>query len=180
MPNYELKYPKKVRVGDITVRDGFQHEEIWIPTEAKLYYLEELILCGVRNVEVTNFGNPVLMPQFKDAEELLKKIRDSKKLSKAGINQKDLTLTVVTIRERSVDRAIEARKEGWGPDRVLMMVSTDEEHHFANSGTTLPDYWDESQEVYRKSERCGNQDVRNGFDYLGFANFGTDAVGRSY
>ena len=46
MPNYELNYPKKVRVGDITVRDGFQHEEIWIPTEAKLYYLEELILCG--------------------------------------------------------------------------------------------------------------------------------------
>ena len=66
MPNHELNYPKKVRVGYITVRDGFQHEEIWIPTEAKLYYLEELILCGVRNVEVTNFGNPVLMTQFKD------------------------------------------------------------------------------------------------------------------
>ena len=41
-------------------------------------------------MEVTNFGNPVLMPQFKDSDELLKKIRDSKKLSKAGINQNDL------------------------------------------------------------------------------------------
>ncbi len=36
----ELKYPKRVRLGDITVRDGFQHEEHFISTEAKLFYLE--------------------------------------------------------------------------------------------------------------------------------------------
>ncbi len=155
MPNYELNYPKKVRIGDISVRDGFQHEEIWIPTEAKLYYLEELILCGVKNLEVTNFGNPALMPQFKDSDELLKKIRNSKKISRAGINWDDLTLTVVTIRERSVDKAIQAKKEGWGPDRVLMMVSTDEEHHFANSGTTLPDYWEESKRCIAKCNDVG-------------------------
>src|SRR5512139_3957845 len=114
MPVRELNYPKKVQVNDITIRDGFQHEEHWIPTDAKLFYLEELILCGIKHLEVTNFGNPALMPQFRDAEELLKKIRNSKKLSRAGINHNDLTLTVVTIRERSVDMAIQARKEGWG------------------------------------------------------------------
>ncbi|MFH0821723.1 MAG: pyruvate carboxyltransferase, partial [Pseudomonadota bacterium] len=46
MAHHELKYPKKVQINDITVRDGFQHEEIWVPTEAKLYYLEELLLSG--------------------------------------------------------------------------------------------------------------------------------------
>ena len=66
MTQHELAYPKKVQIGDITVRDGFQHEEIWIPTDAKLFYLEELILCGIKHLEVTNFGNPALMPQFKD------------------------------------------------------------------------------------------------------------------
>ncbi|MEW6113243.1 MAG: pyruvate carboxyltransferase, partial [Thermodesulfobacteriota bacterium] len=152
---HELNYPKKVHIGDITVRDGFQHEEIWIPTEAKLYYAEELILCGLKHVEVTNFGNPALMPQFKDAETLLKQLRNSKRLSRAGVNWSDITLTVVTIRERSVDRAIEARKEGWGPDRILMMVSTDEEHHFANSGTTLPDYWEESKRCIEKAADVG-------------------------
>ena len=73
----QLRYPKKVRLGDITVRDGFQHEEIWIPTEAKLFYLEELILCGFKRLEVTNFGNPLYMPQFKDADELMKRLRVS-------------------------------------------------------------------------------------------------------
>lgn len=155
MPAYELSYPRKVQVNDITVRDGFQHEEIWIPTDAKLFYLEELILCGIKHLEVTNFGNPALMPQFKDSDELFKRLRDSKKLSRAGVNWSDVTLTAITIREKSVDRAIVARQEGWGPDRVLMMVSTDEQHHFANSGTTLPNYWEEAKRCIEKTSAAG-------------------------
>ena len=114
MPVHELNYPKKVQIGDITVRDGFQHEEIWIPTDAKLFYLEELILCGIKHLEVTNFGNPALMPQFKDADELFKRLRDSKKLSRAGINWSDITLTAITIREKSVDRAIHSQERRLG------------------------------------------------------------------
>jgi hydroxymethylglutaryl-CoA lyase len=155
MAGYELNYPKQVQLNDITVRDGFQHEEIWIPTDAKLFYLEELILCGVKHLEVTNLGNPASMPQFKDADELLKRLRDSRKLSRAGINWNDITLTAITIREKAVDRAISARKEGWGPDRILMMVSTDEEHHFANSGTTLPNYWEEAARCIEKAKDVG-------------------------
>jgi hydroxymethylglutaryl-CoA lyase len=155
MSHHELTYPKKVQINDITVRDGFQHEEIWIPTDAKLYYLEELILCGIRHLEVTNLGNPALMPQFRDAEELFKRLRDSKKISRAGIDWSDVTLTAITIRERAVDRAIQGRKEGWGPDRILMMVSTDEEHHLANSGTTLPDYWQEAKRCIEKAKDVG-------------------------
>jgi len=157
MAPYELTYPKKVRIGDITIRDGFQHEEIWIPTEAKLFYLEELILCGIKHLEVTNLGNPQAMPQFRDADELLKKLRNSKKLSRAGVNWSDITLTAITIREKSVDRAVAAKKEGWGPDRILMMVSTDEEHHFANSGTTLPNYWEEAKRCIQKANEVGIQ-----------------------
>ena len=155
MAHHELAYPKKIQIGDITVRDGFQHEEIWIPTDAKLFYLEELILCGIKHLEVTNLGNPAIMPQFKDADELLKRLRDSKKLSRAGVNWDDINLTAVTIREKAVDRAIVARKEGWGPNRILMMVSTDEEHHFANSGTTLPNYWDEAKRCIEKAKDVG-------------------------
>jgi len=151
----DLEYPKKVRLGDITIRDGFQHEERFIPTEAKLFYLEELILCGFKQLEVTNFGNPKGMPQFKDADDLLKGLRNSKKLKKAGTNWDEIELTVITIRERSVDRAVEARKEGWGPDRILMMVSTDEQHHFANSGTSLPAYWKEAEECIKKASDVG-------------------------
>jgi hydroxymethylglutaryl-CoA lyase len=150
-----LHLPTRVRLGDITVRDGFQHEEKFISTDAKLYYAEQLILAGVRSIEVTNFGNPDRMPQFRDGEELLQRLRASKRIQKACIDWKDVELTVVTIRESAVDRAIEARKEGWGPDRILMMVSTDEQHHFANSGCTLPEYWKEAERCIKKAADAG-------------------------
>ncbi|HSG68449.1 MAG TPA: hydroxymethylglutaryl-CoA lyase, partial [Bacteroidales bacterium] len=73
-----FNYPKKVRIGDITVRDGFQHEEKFIPTDAKLWLLEQLILAGFKNIESTNFGNPKGMPQFSDADDLMKALHKSK------------------------------------------------------------------------------------------------------
>ncbi len=134
----ELKYPRKVVLGDITVRDGLQHEEKVIPTAAKLWLAEQLILAGFKRVELTNFGNPAGMPQFKDADELMRGIRGSRTV---GQRLKDVEITTVTIREKAVERAIEARKQGWGPDRILFMVSTSEAHHKKNSGLSLKDYW---------------------------------------
>jgi len=41
----------------------------------------------------------------------------------------DVKLTCVAIREKAIERTIQARQEGWGPDRILLMVSTSESHH---------------------------------------------------
>ena len=150
-----MNFPKEVRIGDITIRDGFQHEERFVSTDAKTYYAEQLILAGVKRIELTNLGNAFVMPQFKDAEELLKRVRNSRTLAKAKINWDEIELTAVTIRESAVDRAIEAKKNGYGPDRILMMVSTDEEHHFANSGCTLPEYWKEAERCIKKATDAG-------------------------
>jgi len=147
-----MNYPKKVTIGDITVRDGFQHEEKYIPTDAKVWLAEQQILCGFKHIEVTNLGNPKGMPQFKDADELLKRLRSSKKV-KHLID--DVSITAVTIRERAVQRAIEAKKEGWGPDRILLMVSTSESHHMKNSGLSLDDYWKMSEECIKKAHDAG-------------------------
>jgi hydroxymethylglutaryl-CoA lyase len=152
------RMPKKVTIGDITIRDGFQHLEKFISTRAKLFYLQELIFAGCRNIEVTNLGNPYLMPQFSDAEELFRQLRDDRfkrRCARKGVDYEDIELTAITIREAAVDRAIRLKQEGAGPDRVLMMVSTEEEHHFANSGTTLPDYWKEAERCIKKCHDAG-------------------------
>ena len=96
-----------------------------------------------RNIEVTNLGNPYLMPQFTDAEDLFRHLRSDrfkKRCERRGINTQDIELTAITIRESAVDRAITLRQEGIGPDRILMMVSTEEEHHFANYGNHTANY----------------------------------------
>ena len=134
-----MNYPKKVTIGDITVRDGFQHEEIFIPTDAKVWLAEQLIISGFKNIEVTNFGNPRGMPQFKDADEVMKRLHSSKKIVDLI---DDVTITAVTIR-------------GWGPDRILLMVSTSESHHQKNSGISLDEYWKMSEEYIKKASDAG-------------------------
>ncbi len=147
-----LSFPKRVELADITVRDGFQHEEKWIPTPAKLWIAEELILAGYRRIEVTNLGNPKGMPQFADSDKLLSQIRNSKRISK---QIGEVELTAITIRERAVDRAIELRKEGIGPDRILMMVSTSASHMKINSGLDHAGYWAEAERAIRKAHDAG-------------------------
>ncbi|MDD5533326.1 MAG: hypothetical protein PHC52_11050, partial [Syntrophales bacterium] len=92
MTEYDLwkifpRMPKKVTLGDITVRDGFQHEEKFISTAAKIFYAQEMILAGAREIEVTNLGNPAGIPQFRDAEEVLAALRSDsfkKRCERAG------------------------------------------------------------------------------------------------
>jgi len=148
----ELKYTKKVVLGDITVRDGLQHEEKFIPTDAKVWLAEQLILAGFKRIEVTNFGNPRGMPQFKDADDVMKGIYKSKKV---GRLLDGVELTAVTIRERAADRAIQAKLEGWGPDRILFMVSTSESHHRTNSGLSLEEYWKMCETYIKKAHDAG-------------------------
>jgi len=147
-----MNYPKKVVLGDITVRDGFQHEEKFIPTDAKIWLAEQLLLAGFKRIEVTNYGNPAGMPQFKDADTVMKRLRTSKKV---GHLLKDSEITAITIREKAVDRAIIAKKEGYGPDRILFMVSTSEAHHKVNSGLSLSEYWKMCEAYIPKAHEAG-------------------------
>ena len=147
-----LNYPKKVTIGDITVRDGFQHEEIFVPTAAKIWVLEQLILAGFKHIETTNFGNPKGMPQFGDADAVMKGIRNSKKV-KHLID--DVSLTAITIRERAIQRAINAKKDGFGPDRILVMVSTSESHQRKNSGLSIEEYFKMCEEWIPKCHDAG-------------------------
>ena len=152
------RMPKRVTIGDITIRDGFQHEEKTISAAAKIFYAEEMILAGCREIELTNLGNPAGIPQFRDAEQVLGYFRGDrfrKNCERRGIDPATITFTAVTIREPAVDTAIELHKRGIGPDRILMMVSTDPEHHYANSGTTLSQYWKEAERCIRKASDVG-------------------------
>ncbi len=147
-----MRLPKEVHIGDITARDGFQHEEHTIPTQAKIWLLEQLVLAGFKSLEVTNFGNPKGMPQFKDADEVFKGIRTSPLVKDKLV---DVCLTAVTIRERAIERAIQAKLDGYGPDRILLMVSTSESHHIKNSGLSLADYWKMSETYIQKAIDAG-------------------------
>lgn len=61
-----------VRVCEVGLRDGLQLVSSFFPTEQKLAWIRAEAAAGVREIEVTSFVPPRLVPQFVDAEEVVR------------------------------------------------------------------------------------------------------------
>lgn len=59
---------EKVRVVDVTARDGLQNEPRPVSTRDKLALIEKLVRAGVRDIQATSFVHPKWVPQMADAE----------------------------------------------------------------------------------------------------------------
>ncbi len=66
---------QSVHVVDVTLRDGLQiigqgqHKPV--STEQKLSWIQHLVDCGFRSLEVTSFASPQRLPQFADASHIM-------------------------------------------------------------------------------------------------------------
>jgi len=65
---------KRVRITDVSPRDGLQNEPGIIATADKLRLIELLCATGVDEIEVTSFVSPKWVPQLRDAAEVLRQI----------------------------------------------------------------------------------------------------------
>ena len=162
MPGKRLQLPASIEIGDITVRDGLQSLEHYFSVEEKVRLAELLVLAGLKHIEVTNFGHPKFLPQFKDAEDLLLGMFNSEKIgSMLRANGGDVWVTAVTINERAVVRALDFKaKHGVGVDYLLQMVSTDPAHHKTNAGMSLDEYW-------KMTEKCTKMAAEQGVGMCG-------------
>ncbi len=59
-----------VTVREVGLRDGLQIHATFMPTESKIAWIEAEAAAGVREIEVTSYVPPKLIPQFVDAEEV--------------------------------------------------------------------------------------------------------------
>ncbi len=66
-----------VEVCEVGLRDGLQLVSSFFPTAEKLAWIRAEAAAGVRQIEVTSFVPPKLVPQFVDAEEI---VRESLKI----------------------------------------------------------------------------------------------------
>jgi hydroxymethylglutaryl-CoA lyase len=66
-----------VRVCEVGLRDGLQLVSSFFPTEQKLAWIRAEAAAGVREIEVTSFVPAKVVPQFVDAEEV---VRESLKI----------------------------------------------------------------------------------------------------
>lgn len=62
----------RVRITDVSPRDGLQNERGFAPTASKLRLVELLLGSGVDEVEATSFVSARWVPQLSDAEEVMR------------------------------------------------------------------------------------------------------------
>ena len=117
-----LSRQTKIHVNDVGVRDGFQIERNFIPTETKIALIDQLSRTGLAKIEATSFVHPTLVPNMADAEIVLKEITRV-----AGV-----TISALTPNIKGMERAVACHASGGRIDEINLFMSASETHNAAN------------------------------------------------
>src|SRR5713101_1867161 len=117
-----MKLPARVTICEVGTRDGFQIEPDFIPTALKVAVVDLLSAAGLPRIEVTSFVHPKAVPQLRDAEEVMAKIRRRPGTRYAALVPND----------KGAERAVEA-----GVDKMHTVLSASESHNLANVNMTV-------------------------------------------
>ncbi len=128
--------PNHIDIIDVTLRDGIQHEEVFVPTEAKLWIAGKLIDAGFKRFEVGTFSHAKYVPQFKDISEVLQ-----------GLPRRDdVEYTVLALNTKACQRLVDELDKGAQIDRVLCgQLATSEAYARKNMNRTHEELFKEAE-----------------------------------
>jgi hydroxymethylglutaryl-CoA lyase len=134
-----MRLPERVTICEVGTRDGFQIEPDFIPTQQKVEVVDLLSAAGVPRIEVTSFVHPKVVPQLRDAEEVMARITRRPGTRYAALVPND----------KGAVRAIEA-----GVDAIHTVVSASESHNLANVNMTIAESLDKLGAVMQVAARA--------------------------
>ena len=114
--SWETSLPNNVEIIEVGPRDGFQILPDFIDTCDKIRVIETLIDSGIQRIEVTSFVHPKVVPQMRDASEVLR-----------GLHRKSCQRLAMIPNLKGAERALEA-----GVDMLNLVVSASESHNRNN------------------------------------------------
>ena len=129
-------------------RDGLQSMPVWVPTEQKLEMIGRFIDAGFRKMEVTSFSHPKLLPQFKDAVDVMKGLPRTGRAAR-------VSYVVLMPNEKGFDRFEECVKDGYGADEIILMISSSEAHNLKNFRMSHDDAMAEHSRIMKRSHGIG-------------------------
>jgi hydroxymethylglutaryl-CoA lyase len=135
-----MELPAHVTICEVGTRDGFQIEPAWIPTEVKVEVVDRLSAAGLPRIEVTSFVHPGLVPQMRDAEAVMARIR----------RRPGTVYAALVPNERGAVRAADA-----GVDRIHAVLSASESHNLANLNMTRAESLEKLRGVVEVARRAG-------------------------
>lgn len=127
-------------------RDGLQHEPAVVPAADKIAMLDRIADCGFRRIEITSFAHPKYVPQFADADTVLRAVAP-----RPGVLFKATCPNPAAVR-----RALAAQQAGRGPEEISFLVSASEGHTQRNLKRSRAQQW---QNVAEMAALAGNRFV---------------------
>jgi len=135
-----MNFPNKITFIEVGPRDGFQLETKIIPTGLKVEIICELIEAGLKQIQVTSFVHPKIVPQMADAEEVLNRLP----------KQEDVIFNALVLNTRGVERARAA-----GVTHIEVSISASNTHSRKNSGMSLDQAIEQGKEMIRLARKYG-------------------------
>jgi len=114
-----LNLPDKVTLIEVGPRDGFQFEKKIIPTNLKVEIISGLVEAGLKDIQVTSFVHPDVVPQMADAGELLNRLP----------KKNDIRYSALVLNEKGVERAHLS-----GMQHIEISISASDTHSLKNAG----------------------------------------------
>ncbi|MDR4435238.1 hydroxymethylglutaryl-CoA lyase [Bacillus tequilensis] len=119
-----MLYPKKVKIKEVGPRDGLQNENVWIATEDKISWINQLSRTGLSYIEITSFVHPKWIPALRDAIDVAK-----------GINrEKGVTYAALVPNQKGLENALKG-----GIDEACVFMSASETHNRKNINKSTAD-----------------------------------------
>lgn len=132
--------PIEATLVEVGLRDGIQREEKFIPTEMKVEFASLLADAGLKQIQVSSFVNPKIVPQMADAAEVFARLP----------KRDDVTFSALVLNMKGVERAIAA-----GVKQLEMGVPASETLAKKNANTTVEEGISETAEMVRKAHEHG-------------------------
>jgi len=123
--------PRRIHINEVSVRDGFQSEARFVPTEDKIRLIDALSATGLARIEVTSFVSPKAIPNLRDAAEVMQGIA----------RRPGVIYTALVPNEKGAERALAC-----GADEINLVMSIGEKHNRANMRMTC----DQSLEQFHR------------------------------
>lgn len=131
-----MAFPERVKIREVGPRDGFQNEPEVIATADKVELINALTATGLRNIEITSFVRPDVIPQLADGAEVLASIE-----RRPGVDY-----SVLIPNRRGLENALTSRSRF---DEVSVFLSSSETHNKKNVNRTIEESLVELSDVVR-------------------------------
>ncbi len=69
-----MSLPTRVKIVEVSPRDGLQNEKEFVPTDIKVELVDRLTAAGFPNIEAASFVSPKWVPQMADGAEVMARI----------------------------------------------------------------------------------------------------------